>query len=68
MLDSLHSTNNNEEDENHETIEKVLQEFEKNYLKVENMECSPGSQLGDNYMSIVKRVKVSGKLANGSGK
>lgn len=69
-MDSFDSTNNNDETEkeNIETIEKILQEFENNYsLKVETTECTPGSQLGDNYMSIVKRVKVTGKLANSTG-
>ncbi|KAJ6635338.1 hypothetical protein Bhyg_13923 [Pseudolycoriella hygida] len=63
MFDSVHSSNNNDENENRETIEKVLQENGRNYnLTVESIECSPGSQIGDNYMSVVKRVKVYGKL------
>lgn len=62
---SFDSTNNNDEFENKETIEKVLQEFERNYsLTVSSTECSPGSQVGDNYMSVVKRVKVVGTLSN----
>ncbi len=69
MLESFDSTNNNDENENKETIQKILQEFERNYnLKVDSAECSPGSQIGDNYMSVVKRVKIIGRLANDSGK
>lgn len=69
MLDAYNSTNNNDENENRETIEKILREFERNYnLTVDLIESSPGSQIGDNYMSVVKRVKVIGKIANDSGK
>lgn len=69
MLDSIHSTNNNDDSENKETLEKILREFERNFnLKIESTHCSPGSQIGDNYMSVVKRVKIIGKLASDSGK
>lgn len=69
MLDSIYSTNNNDENESPENIERILRDFEKNFhLKVDSIECSPGSQLGDNYMSVVKRIKVTGHLANGTGK
>lgn len=69
MLETFNSTNNNDENENKETIEKILRDFERNsYLTVETTACSPGSQVGDNYMSVVKRVKIIGKLSNDSGK
>lgn len=68
MLDSINTTNNNDTNENKETMEKILQEFERNFLTIESTECSPGSQIGDNYMSVVKRVKIMGKLANDTGK
>lgn len=70
MLESFNSTNNNDENENKETIEKILREFERDHgLTVDSTECTPGSQVGDNYMSVVKRVKIIGKLTHGdSGK
>lgn len=67
MLDSL-NTSNNDTNENKETIEKILQEYERNFLTIESTECFPGSLPGDNYMSVVKRVKIVGKLANDTGK
>lgn len=71
MLDSTNnnSINNNDEIENKETIQKVLQQFERNFnLTVTSTECSAGSEIGDNYMSVVKRVNVIGTLDNDSGK
>lgn len=65
MLDSIHAHNNNDENENRETMQKILQEYERNVdLTVESTECTPGSQVGDNYMSVVKRVKIIGKVPN----
>lgn len=54
------------EPEDRDVIEKLLRRTEKNEsIVLDTIECSPGSRLGDNYMSIVKRVRVKGTL-NGS--
>ncbi|KAG4073260.1 hypothetical protein HA402_008606 [Bradysia odoriphaga] len=62
----LESFNNNVENEKKETIENILRQYERNYgLTVESTECTAGSKMGDNYMSVVKRIKIIGTLANG---
>lgn len=71
MLDPVNSTNNNDEDDNEhkKAIEKILQEFESNYdLSVKSIQYSSGSEVGDNYMSVVNRLKIIGELADNSGK
>lgn len=69
MLDPFNSTNNNDENEHRKSMEKILQDFETNLdLTVKSIEYSPGSEVGDNYMSVVNRVKIIGALADDSGK
>lgn len=59
---------NGENDESIKNIEKILRQYEQNSsIMVYNIECSPGSRLGDNYMSVVKRVKVFGKYNGDEG-
>lgn len=75
MLNNNNNNNNNnyndcEKDENEsiKNIERILRAFEQNNsITICNIECSPGSQLGDNYMSVVKRVKVFGNYNNNEG-
>lgn len=71
----MFNNNNNEcinggnDDESIKNIEKILRQYEQNYsIVIYNIECSPGSRLGDNYMSVVKRVKVFGKYNGDEGK
>lgn len=65
---------NADEDFSHEqqdSVENVLKLVKNGtHLSVANIECSPGSQQGDNYMSIIKRIQVRGKrrLCNGKSK
>lgn len=43
-------------------VEKLLKLAENDtHLTVDSIECLPGSQQGDNYMSIIKRILVRGK-------
>lgn len=52
-------------DEKH--YETLLKQYEKDdTLKVQQISISPGSCDGDNYMSIVKRLKITGKWKNNS--
>ena len=47
----------------------LLRNFEKNdTILIDSFECLAGSQLGDNYMSVVKRVKICGRFNNSDGK
>lgn len=56
------------ENESKENIERLLRNFERNdTISIDCIECSPGSQLGDNYMSVVKRVHVIGTYNNEEG-
>lgn len=65
---------NADEDFSHEqqgSVENVLKLVKNGtQLSVANIECSPGSQQGDNYMSIIKRIQVRGKrrMCNGKSK
>lgn len=62
------NANNNNQGENHDTIERVLRRSERDFnLTVESIVCTAGSQVGDNYMSVVKRVKVRGRMARDQG-
>lgn len=45
--------------ENINTIEAVLQRYHNNNdLQILDIKCEPGSKTGDNYMSVIKRVKM----------
>lgn len=60
--------NEQEFEEKLETIQKVLQEYYRDYhLQVNFINCEPGSKTGDNYMSIIKRIAVKGTRKNHSG-
>ncbi|XP_062564702.1 uncharacterized protein LOC134227326 [Armigeres subalbatus] len=56
----------NEEQGSVENVLKLVKSAAQ--LSVDNIECTPGSQQGDNYMSIIKRVQVRGKRRMCSGK
>lgn len=52
-----------------DSVEKLLKLSEKDtHLTVASIECLPGSQQGDNYMSIIKRILVRGKRRTWNGK
>lgn len=56
------------EAEDRDSVETLLRRFEQDDLIVlDNIECTPGSRLGDNYMSIVKRVRVTGTRNGNEG-
>lgn len=60
--------NDQEFQEKLETIQKVLQEYYRDYhLQVNFINCGPGSKTGDNYMSIIKRISVKGTRKNHTG-
>ncbi|XP_065076127.1 uncharacterized protein LOC135699743 [Ochlerotatus camptorhynchus] len=67
-------TENADEDSSQEqldSVEKLLKLVENDtHLSVDSIKCGPGSQQGDNYMSIIKRIKVRGKrrMCNGKSK
>lgn len=65
-------TDESVENESKETIEQILRYFEcDDSILVKMMQCMAGSQDGDNYMSVVKRLIVSGthnKNQNENGK
>lgn len=57
----------NEEVENEsiQELERILRKWENDdTLVLSQIECLPGSRQGDNYMSIIKRVKIEGKWKN----
>ncbi|XP_058447777.1 uncharacterized protein LOC131428120 isoform X1 [Malaya genurostris] len=55
--------------ERREGVEKLLKLSENDaQLTVDSIECLPGSQQGDNYMSIIKRILVRGKRRKWNGK
>lgn len=62
-------TNNDREfEEKLETIQKVLQEYYGDYdLQLNYIHCGAGSKIGDNYMSVIKKIHVKGKRKNQSG-
>lgn len=54
-----------------DSVEKLLKQVKNDtHLSVDSIECVPGSQQGDNYMSIIKRILVRGKrrMCNGKSK
>lgn len=54
--------------ENIETICEILRCYTNdNTLQVIDIQCSPGSKDGDNYMSLIKRINVKIKTNNNSG-
>lgn len=51
------------------SVEKLLKLTENDTnLTVDSIECLPGSQQGDNYMSIIKRILVRGKRRSRTAK
>lgn len=57
------------EGEDRDMIQMVLrQSSNDDTIVLKHIECEPGSRLGDNYMSIVKRVHVSGTRGDNDGK
>lgn len=52
-------------DETKENIENLLRYSEcDDSIKIDTIKCVPGSKEGDNYMSVVKRITVTGKQNN----
>ena len=46
-----------------EIIESILQKYDKN-INVDYLDCMKGSNPGDNYMSVIKRIIVNGHFAD----
>lgn len=60
---------NNEFIESLETIENILKYYHGDSgLQVRTLDCAAGTQEGDNYMSVIKRIIVKGKFHNSTGK
>lgn len=58
----------NEFSENVETVQYILQQYLKdNSLEIVEMLCEAGSKDGDNYMSLIKRIKAKIRTKNSSG-
>lgn len=54
--------------ENVETIREILRRYlGDNAVQVTDIVCSPGSNDGDNYMSLIKRIVVKIKTNNNAG-
>lgn len=54
-------TENSVENEDIKCIERILRIYEQNRtISIEEIDCTAGCLLGENYMSVVKRVQVSG--------
>lgn len=52
-----------------ETFETILRQYDRDAnIQLHGIVCEAGSRLGDNYMSIVKRVFVHGTQAQNLGK
>lgn len=50
------------DNESTEIMERILRQFEKNEsINLTSCKSAYGSHIGDNYMSVVKRVSVIGK-------
>lgn len=50
------------ENESTEILERILRKFESNEsIQLTSCKSALGSHIGDNYMSVVKRVSVIGK-------
>lgn len=54
--------------ENVENLEKFFRSSNLAPHKITKISCSAGSNPGDNYMSVVKRVHLSGDDGKGKGK
>lgn len=53
------------ENETKENIQNLLRYYEyDDSICIDSIKCMPGSRAGDNYMSIVKRIIVTGKQNN----
>lgn len=51
-----------------ENVEKILRDFECNEsIYIDKVKCVPGCKDGDNYMSVVKRIIISGKFNENEG-
>lgn len=60
---------NDEFVESLETVENILKcHHGDNGLQIRAVDCAAGSQEGDNYMSVIKRILVKGKFHNNAGK
>ena len=70
MVDSMSSnTDDNEFHENFNNLTKTLN-TNSNYYKLwkfQSIECYPGSNSGDNYMSVVKRISLQGTDSQNHG-
>lgn len=67
-MTKVKSSGSEVEPEDRESIEKLLRFSETDEsIVLSSIECSPGSRLGDNYMSIVKRVRVRGRRNGNEG-
>lgn len=63
--------NDSVETESQETIEQILRYYECDSIRLRKIVAMAGCQQGDNYMSVVKRIIVSGthdKNQNHNGK
>ena len=49
-----------------ENFEKILKTFFPE-IKINEMICTRGSKVGDNYMSVVKKVVVKGRFCDEKG-
>lgn len=58
----------NEFSEDIETVEEILRRYHgDNQLSVIDFQCMPGSKVGDNYMSLIKRIIAKIKTNNNAG-
>lgn len=58
----------NEFSENVETVKEILRRFSgDDSLEIVEMQCEAGSKDGDNYMSLIKRIKAKINTKNCSG-
>lgn len=49
-------------------VEEILRRYHgDNLLRVVDIQCSPGSKDGDNYMSLIKRIVAKIKTNNNAG-
>lgn len=52
-------------EENQSFLRDILRKFyNKENLIITSLECSRGSEIGDNYMSVVNRLKTTIKINN----
>lgn len=59
---------NDEFIESLDTVENILKCYHgDNGLQIRTLDCAAGTQEGDNYMSVIKRILVKGKFHNNAG-